>query len=163
MNLMTSERRTETLSATLIERYLRTRGSRYFRGQHDGEYFYVANTRPRRLHVHLEISAAQHNVLVIRVAPSCFFPAADRPFLMHVADTWNQQDREVTAVLQESSDPERIGITVRRSQCVQGRVDFDDFATFVDCTIAAAIEFFGELTPVTECPSTAPPLLQDAG
>lgn len=42
----------ESLCADLIERYLRTRGSRYFRGQHDGEFFYVANTRPRRLHVH---------------------------------------------------------------------------------------------------------------
>jgi hypothetical protein len=162
MDLMTSELRTEALCATLIERYLRTRGSQYFRGQHDGEYFYVANTRPRRLHVHLEISPVHHDVLVIRVAPACFFPAADRRFLTHVADTWNEQDHDVTAVVQESSDPDRIGISVHRSQCIQGNVDFEDFATFVDCTIAAAIEFFGELTPVTDLPSTAQPLLQDA-
>ena len=160
---MTSEPLTEPLSPTLIERYLCTRGSRYFRGQHDGEFFYVANTRPRRLHVHLEISPGHHDVLIIRVAPSCFFPTADRPWLAHLADTWNRQDHGITAVVHGSSDPERIGITARRSQWVKGRVAFEDFASFVDRTIAAAIEFFSELNPVVEWPSGTPPLLLDAG
>src|SRR6516225_8098889 len=69
----------EPLCANLIERYLCARGSRYFRGQHDGEFFYVANTRPRRLHVHLEICPTHGDVLMIRVTPACFFPATDRP------------------------------------------------------------------------------------
>jgi len=152
----------EPLCADLIERYLCTRGSRYFRGQHDGEFFYLANTRPRRLHVHVEISPGHHDVLIIRVAPSCFFPTADRPWLTHLADTWNQQDHGITAVVHgSSSDPERIGIIARRSQWIRGGVAFEDFATFVDRTIAAAIEFFGELTPVVERP--AQPLVLDAG
>jgi hypothetical protein len=153
----------EPLCANLIERYLCTRGSRYFRGAHDGEYFYVANTRPRRLHVHLEIAPGHHDVLLIRVAPACFFPASDRPWLTHFADTWNQQDREVTAIVHGSSDPQRIGVVARRSQWIRGCVAFDDFATFVDRTIAAAIEFFGELAPIVEQPSMAQPLVLDAG
>ena len=68
----------------MIERYLCTRGRRFFRGAHDAEYFYVANAQPRRLHVHLEIS--HRDVLMIRVAPPCFFPATDRPWLVIV---WN--------------------------------------------------------------------------
>ena len=36
----------ESLSTELTERYLRTRGLRYFRGQHDGEFFFVANADP---------------------------------------------------------------------------------------------------------------------
>lgn len=153
----------EPLCANLIERYLCTRGSRYFRGAHDGEYFYVANTRPRRLHVHLEMAPDHDHVLLVRVAPACFFPASDRPWLTHLADTWNQGDHEVTAIVHGSSDPQRIGVVARRSAWIRDGVAFDDFATLVDRTIAAAIEFFGELTPIVEQPSMSQPLVLDAG
>jgi hypothetical protein len=155
---MTSEPRCADL-----ERYLCTRGSRYFRGAHDGEYFYVAKTRPRRLHVHLEVSPTQRDVLMIRIAPACFFPATDRPWLMHFTDTWNQQNREVTAIVHTSSDPRRIGVVARRSQWIRDRVSFEEFASFVDRTIADAIDLFAQLTPVVELPPTAQPLLRDAG
>lgn len=152
----------EPLCADLIERYLRTRGSRYFRGRHDGEFFYIANTRPRRLHVHLEASPAHDDVLVVRVAPACFFPVADRPWLTHLADSWNRQDREVTAIVHNSSDPQRIGVLARRSQWLRDGIGFEDFARFVDNTIAAAIELFGELAPLVEW-RPAQPSLRDAG
>lgn len=138
----------EPLDANLIERYLCTHGSRYFRGARDGEYFYVANTRPRRLHVHLEISPEHPDMLLIRVTPACFFPVSDRPWLAQLADSWNKQNHEVTVVVHGSSDPQRIGVVARRSQLMRGGVDFGEFTVFVDCTIAAAIEFFGEMTPV---------------
>lgn len=155
----------EPLCANLVERYLRTRGSRYFRGRHDGEFFYVANTRPRRLHVHLEICPTHGDVLMIRVTPTCYFPAIDRPWLMHFAGAWNQQDREVVAIVHGSSDPQRLGVVARRSQWIRGNVYFEDFASFVDGIIADAIDFFGQLNPLTplaELP-TAPPLVCDAG
>jgi hypothetical protein len=154
---------TDPRCANLIERYLRTRGSRYFRGAHDGEYFYVAKTRPRQLHVHLEISPEHDDVVTIRVAPACFFPATDRPRLAHFADEWNRQNREVIAIVQGSSDPQRIGVVARRSQWIRESVAFDDFASFVDHTIADAIDLFGQLGAVEELPSTAQPLLRDAG
>jgi len=145
----------------MIERYLCTRGRRFFRGAHDSEYFYVANAQPRRLHVHLEISHG--DVLMIRVAPACFFPATDRPRLVNFADEWNRQSHEVTTIVHGSSDPRRIGVVARRSQRIQGRVTFEELASFVDRTIAAAIDFFGALTPVSDLPSTAQALLRDAG
>ncbi|ORA84542.1 hypothetical protein K3U93_21865 [Mycobacterium malmoense] len=153
----------EPRCANLIERYLCTRGRRFFRGRHDGEYFFVANVLPRRLHVHLEIFPAHGDVLMIRVAPACFFPATDRPWLTHFADTWNQQNREVTAIVHGSSDPQRIGVVARRSQWIRDDVTLDDFARFVDGTIADAIDLFGALTPIVDLPSTAQPLLRDAG
>jgi hypothetical protein len=153
----------EPLCANLVERYLRTRGSRYFRGRHDGEFFYVANTRPRRLHVHLEICPTHGDVLMIRVTPPCFFPATDRSWLMHFADTWNQQNREVVAIVHGSSDPQRIGVVARRSQWIRKGVSFEDFAAFADASIADAIDLFGQLFPVADLPSTAQPLLRDAG
>lgn len=153
----------ESLCASLIERYLRTRGRRYFRGRHDGEYFFVTTARPRPLHVHLEISPAHDDVLILRVAPACFFPAADRPWLAHFSDTWNRQDRQVTAIVHGSSDPQRIGVVARRSQWIRASVSFEDFASFADGTIADAIDFFAELSPIVELPSQAQPLLRDAG
>jgi hypothetical protein len=154
---------TEALSASLIEHYLCTRGSRYFRGQHDGEFFYVANTRPRRLHVHLGISRWHSDEFTIQVTPGSFFPAADGTYLAELADAWNRHNRGVVVTVRGSSDPHRVGVVARNSRRIGEPIAFDDFATFVDHTIAAAIEFFADLAPDTECPLTEPPLVLDAG
>lgn len=151
----------EPMCANLVERYLRVRGRRYFRGHHDGEYFFVIGTN-RRLHVHLEISPAHGDVLIIRVTPGYFFPATERPWLVHFSDTWNRQDREVTAIVHGSSDPQRIGVVARRSHWVRRNVSFDEFAVFVDHTIADATDLFDELSPAVVLP-TAHALLRDAG
>lgn len=151
------------MCATLIERYLRTRGRRYFRGHREGEYFFVSNTRPRRLHVHFEVAPAHDDVLIIRVTPGCYFPAGERPWLTYFSDRWNRQERQVTAIVHASSDPHRIGVVARKSQWIRKNVTFDDFASFVDRTIADATEFFTELSPVVELPSTQKPLLRHAG
>ncbi|BBZ47308.1 YbjN domain-containing protein [Mycobacterium parmense] len=153
----------EPLCVDLIERYLRTRGRRYFRGHHDGEFFFVAEAQPRRLHVHLEISPSHDDVLIVRVAPGCFFPAVDRPWLAHFSERWSRLDRGVTAVVHDSSDPQRIGVVARTSQWIPADVPFEDFATFVDRTIAAATELFAALHQITELPSATGPLVRDAG
>lgn len=158
IDLMTSE----PLCADQVERYLCTRGSRYFRGRHDGEFFYVASTRPR-LDVHLEVCPTDGDVLMIRVTPACFFPVTDRPWLTHFAEIWNQQNHEVTAIVHGSSDPQRIGVVARRSQWIRRGVSFEDFAAFVDAAIADAIDLFGQLHNAVEVPSTAPPLVHEAG
>lgn len=159
IDLMTSE----SLCANLIERYVRTCGLRFFRGEHDGEYFCVADAHPRRLHVHLEISPSFSDVIISRVTPACLFPVADRPWLTHFADTWNQQNREVTAIVHSPSDPQRIGFSASRSHWIRDSISFEDFASLADRTVAAAIDLFAELTPVVELLSTAQPLLRDAG
>jgi len=154
---------TQPLSATLIERYLRTRGRRYFRGQHDGEFFFVADMHLRRLHVHLEISPAHPDVLTIRVAPACFFPAADYAWLAQFADTWNEQHRDITAIVHGSSDPRRIGVEAQQCRWFTEEVTFEDFAEFVDRTITAAIDLFAGLAPVPGLTSTTRPLVLDVG
>jgi hypothetical protein len=156
----------EELSTDLIEHYLRARGRRYFRGQHDGEYFFITNADPWRLYVHLGISRWRSDVFTIRVDPACFFPAADGDRLASLADSWNQQNREVAAVVHGSSDPQRIGVVARSCQRIPDRVIFEDFASFVDGAVNAAIEFFGELTPTAVLPPPsegAQPLVRDAG
>jgi hypothetical protein len=141
--------------ATLIERYMSTCGLRFFRGQHDGEYFFVANSNPR-LHVHLEVSPSFGDVVIIRVTPASFYPVANRPWLTRFADTWNQQNREVTAIVHSSSDPQRTGVVARRSQWIREGTSLEDFASFVDRTVTAAIDLFAELTPIVELPCRLP-------
>lgn len=152
----------EQMCANLVERYLRTRGRQYFRGHRDGEYFFVTGA-PRRLHVHFEISPAHDDVLIIRVTPGCYFPAADRPWLTHFADTWNRQDRRVTAIVHGSCDPQRIGVVARKSQWIRSKVSFADFASLVDLTIADATELFEQLDPAAGLPSAERSLLRHAG
>ena len=145
----------ETLCANLIERYLSTRGLRFLRGDHDGEYFCVVDAHARAA------ACPPQDVPVVRrrVDDQCHslavFPVTDRPWLTNFADTWNRQNRGVTAIVHGSSDSERIGVSARRSQWIREDISFEDFASFVDRTIAAAIDLFGELTPVVELPSTA--------
>lgn len=151
----------EPASTDFIEGYLRARGRRYFRGQHDREYFFVANTHLRRLHVHLESCPAHPDVFTVRVTPACFFPADDRAQLARAAERWNQQNSAVVAVVHESSDPQRIGVAATKSHSMADFVGFDDFAGFVDSTLGAAMNLFDQLSPAAELPST--PLLLDAG
>ncbi len=153
----------ESLCTNLIERYMSTWGLSFLRDEHGGAYFCVPNAHHQRLHVHLEISPSFGDVVTIQVTPASRFPDADRPWLTHLADTWNQQNREVTAILHGSSDPQRIGVVARRSQWIREGISFEKFASFVDRTIAAAIDLFAELTAAVELPSTAQPLLRDAG
>jgi hypothetical protein len=153
----------ESLCANLIERYVRSCGLQFLKGEHDGEYFCVANGHPRRLHIHLEISPTFRDMLIIRVAPACLFTPADRPWLTRFADTWNEQNREVTAIVHDSSDPQRIGVSARRSRWIPETVSLEEFASLADRTITAAIDLFAELAPVAEFAPMAQPLLRDAG
>ena len=149
----------QTLCADLIERYLSARGLPFLRGDHDGEYFCVVDAQPRRLHVQLTMSPSFGDVLMIRVTPSRFSPVTDhRACLTNFADSWNRRNRGVTAIVHGSADSEHIGISARRSQWIREDIASEDFDSFVDRTVAAAIELFGQLTPVE-----APSLLREVG
>ncbi len=152
----------ESLSTNLIERYLYTSGLRFLRGDHDGEYFCVVNADSGRLNVHLEVSPSFGDMLIIGVAPACSFRAADRPWLTRLADTWNKHNRKVTAIVHGCSDPQRVGLVARGSRWIQDSISFEDFASFVDRTIAEAVELFAEATVVVELTSSAQPMLRDA-
>jgi len=148
---------TDSPCANLIQRYVRTCGLRFLRGEPDGKYLCVADLRPRRLCVRLEISPSFSDVLAIRVTPAGTFPAVDRPWLTQMADTWNRQNREVTVIVRSSPDPQRTTVVARRNHWIAEGLSFEDFASIADQTIAAAIEFFALLTPVVESALTAQP------
>lgn len=88
-------------------------------------------------------------------------PASDRPWLTYFSDRWNRLGRRVTAIVHGSSDPQRIGVTARKSQWIRNGVGFTDFAAFLDKTIADATQLFEELNPAA--PPAHVSLLRDAG
>lgn len=156
---------TEPFGTELIERYLRTRRLRYFRGQHDGEYFFILGGDHKRLHVHLEISRDPSAAVTVRVTLPYFFAAVHRAQLTAFSRSWNQDNPAARVVVHESTDPTRVGVVAESSHPVCGGMSADDFATRVDQTIHSAIRFFGELTPAVEVPGAAAreKLVLDAG
>jgi hypothetical protein len=153
---------TGSLCTNLIERYLATSGLRFLRGEHRGEYFCVVDAGAGRLHVHLQVSPSFDDMLSVTVSPGRFFPGADRAWLTRFADTWNQKNRGVTAIVRGSADSERIGLVARRSQWIAEGIAVERFASFVDRTIAEAVDLFAEATVGVELDSTTQPALRDA-
>ncbi len=154
----------QTLCADLIERYLSTRGLPFLRGDHDGEYFCAVNADSRRLHVHLETSPSFGDVLLVSVTPSQLSSATDRARLTNFADAWNRRNRGITALVHGSADSERVGVSARRSQWIREDISYEDFASFIDRTIAAAMDLYGHLTPVAvEVPTGVQSLLREVG
>ena len=157
--------RSESSGTELIERYLLARGRRYFRGHHDGEYFFILTVGQERLHVHLEISPADRHTLTVRTTPAYFFPAADRARLQEFADNWNGSDRRATAMVFESCDQTRIGVAAEASYSLAPDVPFGEFADMADDTISSAVQLFTEMTAAA-APKPAGTLgtwLRDAG
>src|SRR5260370_14380189 len=132
--------RSESSGTELIERYLRARGRRYFRGHHDGEYFFILTVGHERLHVHLEISPADRHALTVRTTPAYFFPAAERVRLLEFADNWNRSGRRATAIVFESCDQTRIGVVAEDSYSLAPDVPFEEFADRADDTITSAVQ-----------------------
>jgi len=149
----------------VIERYLRARGRRYFRGHHDGEFFFILTVGHERLHVHIEIPPADRDGVTVRVTPPCFFPAAEVARLRALADTWNAESRPTRAVVYESCDRSRIGVAAESTRPLAPSMPFEEFAGLADSTIRSAVTLFAEMTPAT---GTAPvrtlgAWLKDAG
>ena len=66
--------RTEPSGTELVERYLRTRRLRYFRGRHDREFFFILTVGHERLHVHLEIAPGSRDILTVRIDSQLLLP-----------------------------------------------------------------------------------------
>jgi hypothetical protein len=152
----------ESFGTELIERYLLARGRRYFRGQHDGEYFFILTVGHTRLHVHIEVPPADQDTVKVRVTPANFYPAADRSRLMTIADKWNAETRQAQAVVYESCDQTRIGVVAEQSYRLAPGMRFEEFSGLADNTIRSAVKLFADMTPLVE-QTPARTWLRDAG
>lgn len=146
----------------LIEKYLGVRGIRYFRGYRDDVYFFMVGIGDHaRLHVHLEVSAAQvsgagHDSVQISITPDRYYPAAYSDRILQALAGWNAECRVIGALLQESSDPNLVGVA---AGSIYRGSDPGEFGAFADGCVAAAVELFRSLGVLVP-PAAAP--LRDA-
>jgi hypothetical protein len=140
----------------MIERYLHTRGRRYFRGHHDEDYFFILTVGHERLHIHIEIPPADRHSVTVRATPSCFYPAAESARLWSFADRWNEESRPTRAVVHESCDQNRIGLAAQNSYRLAPNVPFEEFADLADSTIRSAVALFVEVTDAEMTAATEP-------
>ncbi|HPX35393.1 MAG TPA: YbjN domain-containing protein [Mycobacterium sp.] len=142
----------------LIEKYLDVRGIRYYRGYRDDVYFFMVDIGDHaRLHVHLEVSGADRDGVQISITPDRYYPAAYSDRILQALARWNSDCRAIGALLQESSDPNLVGVA---AGSVYRGVDPAEFGAFVDGCLAAAVELFRSLGALV------PPVaaqLRDAG
>jgi hypothetical protein len=140
----------KSMRTEMIERYLRARGRRYFRGHHDGEYFFILAVGHERLHVHMEIPPSDRDSVTVRVTPTSFFPAADVARLSTFADKWNEESRQTRAVVYQSCDPNRIGVAAENSYPLAPNVPFEEFADLADGMLGSAVALFAEMATATQ-------------
>lgn len=147
----------------LIEDYLRSTGVRYFRGHHDDEYFFLVDfvfmrdAQQGRLHVHLQSTGrdgADGEGVQLSITPDRYYPIEGRRRLVELAGRWNAGNPGGQATVHESSDPGLVGVSVQNAHCP---ADVASMASFVEDSVASAIELFGTMGQV------APPQLRDAG
>jgi hypothetical protein len=128
--------------ADLIERYLRTRHVRYFRGHHDDEFFFLVNAFHGRLHVHLEPCGEDREMVKVTATAERYYPASSGTRVAALAAQWNQAAPPARAVVFQSSDPRLVGVAAEsRYTDLAGT----DFGTFVDATIQSSIDLFGRM------------------
>lgn len=148
----------------LIEDFLRRRGTRYFRGHHADEYFFLVDAsvdgHHKRLRVHLEAAGPARDAVAVSIAPDRYYPAAARRTLTDLALRWKAGESGADVVIHDSSDPRLVGLSVRtweRPESLAG------LAAFVDHAVAASIEFFAQIRAAVPAPAQGGSFLRDAG
>ena len=144
--------------AQLIERYLRARQVRHFRGHHDDEYFFLVSGYHGRLHVHLQPCGPSGAAVQISITTERYYPAEQRARVESLVEQWNHTAPRITASVFESSDPRLVGVLAERRY----RAGDTDFGPFVDQAVQSAIDLFGRLGVLVPSPSEETHLL-DAG
>ncbi|MGI9163819.1 MAG: hypothetical protein ACR2JI_13010 [Mycobacterium sp.] len=145
----------------LIEKYLRTRGVRYFRGHRDDEYFYLVDTRiltgHARLHVHLAVCGAERDAVQISITGDRYYPAGHSEVFQQAVSRWNDECHDVGAVIQPSCDPALVGVVA--GSRYRG-TDVGQLSTFVEGAEAGAVQLLGLIGDLV---APLPPTLRNAG
>jgi hypothetical protein len=140
--------------SALIEDYLRDSGTRFFRGRHDAQYFFVVGTPARgRMNVHLDSDGEQ---VTVSVEPDRYLSAGLRDSLVAITEGWRRRHDGAEAVLLDSSDPALMGLLVRAARRPAGP---GELADLVEGALSAAADLFGRL----DAGAGGRPRLRDAG
>lgn len=134
--------------STLIEQTLRSRGVRYFRGHHDGEFFFMVvpltDSARGRLHVHLRPGVGDE--VAISISGGRFRPAAQRDALTRLAARCNALF-PVEVTVQDSCDPGLVGVLVTAAGCPAGAGELSDL---IDIAVDVAADILRRVPEADE-------------
>jgi hypothetical protein len=143
----------EPLAPELIERYLDLRDLKFFRGRDGDEFLLLMSGEQSRLHIHLQVSGRDRNVLAIRVSPVENYPAGERARLMELVNDWNRDTHWPKAFVRETSHPGQVGVVGESTYPLKDGIHFEALARFIDYTVQGAFDLFDKIGEAIRLPS----------
>jgi hypothetical protein len=143
----------EPLSTELIERYLRSRQSRFFRSD-DGEEFLLLSSYERgKLHVNLRINGLRRDILEISISPPGFYQAGERRRLMELVNDWNRDTHWPKAFVQETARPSHVSVVGESAYLVTDGIHLPALGNFVKSTVEYGADLFDKIEQALGLPS----------
>lgn len=143
----------EPLSTDLIERYLASRGLRFFRSD-DGEEFLVFSGYERgRLQVTLRLNGLRHDVLEISISPAAYYPAGDRPRLMELVNDWNRDTHWPKAFVRETARPGYVSVVGENAYLLTDGIHLEGLGHLVRSAVEYGVDLFARIDQAVCLPS----------
>lgn len=143
----------EPLSTDLIERYLRSRGLRFFRSD-DGEEFLMLSSYERgKLHVTLRLNGLRRDVLEISVSPAAYHPAGERPRLMELVNDWNRDTHWPKAFVRETVRPGRVSVVGENAYLLSDGIHLEALGNLVRSAVEHGADLFAKIEQAIRLPS----------
>ena len=143
----------EPLSPELIERYLDSRGLRYYRGPGGKDFLVLFSTNHGRLQVNLRISGRHADVLVVTATPAAYYVAAERARLTELVNEWNRDTHWPKAFVREAAQSSRFAVVGESAYPLADGIHVEALGNFIDSTIECTIQLYDRIAEGISLPS----------
>ncbi|TAM68879.1 YbjN domain-containing protein [Mycobacterium sp.] len=143
----------EPLSTDLIERYLQSRGLRFFRSD-DGEEFLMLSSYERgKLHVTLRVNGLRRDVLEISISPAAYYAAGERPRLMELVNDWNRDTHWPKAFVRETARTGHVSVVGENAYLLSDGIHLEALGNLVRSAVEYGADLFAKIEQAIRLPS----------
>jgi hypothetical protein len=143
----------EPLSAGLIERYLDSRGLRFYRSRDGKGLLVLFSTQHGKLQVNLRVGGMHSDVLAISISTATYNLAADRSRLMELVNDWNRDTHWPKAFVRDTSQPGRIAVVGESAYPLADGIHVDALGNFINSSIRGGAKLFDKVAQAISVPS----------
>jgi len=143
----------EPLSTQLIERYLDSRGLRFYRSQDGKGLLVLFSTEHGKLQANLRVSGVRSDILVISISTATYSRAADRSRLTELVNDWNRDTHWPKAFVRDTSQRGRIAVVGESAFPLTDGIHLDGLGNFINCSIRGGSKLFDKVAQATGVPS----------
>ncbi|OBA60361.1 hypothetical protein A5647_00900 [Mycobacterium sp. 1100029.7] len=143
----------EPLSTELIERYLQSRPSRFFRSDDDEEFLLLSSYQRGKLHVNLRIDGLRRDILEISISPPGYYQASERPRLMELVNGWNRDTHWPKAFVRETAAPTHVSVVGESAYLLTDGIHLAALDNFVTSTVEYGADLFDKIEQAISLPS----------